>query len=79
MFCDDVEMAEEEGSRWRCCLFSVLVLLDRWWWLDRCWADECGFGGLLMAGSQWVLFGCLGVWIVMMVGYGLRYFFMMVA
>ena len=68
MFCDDVEMAEEEGSRWRCCLFSILVLLDRWWWLDRCWADECGFGGLLMAGSWWVLFGCLvcddgGLWV----------------
>jgi hypothetical protein len=30
MFCDDVEMAKEEGSRWMCCLFSVLVLLDRW-------------------------------------------------
>ncbi len=30
LFCDDVEMAKEEGSRWMCCLFSVLVLLDRW-------------------------------------------------
>ena len=68
MFCDDVEMAEEEGSWWRCYLFSVLVLLDKWWWLDKCWADECGFGGLLMAGSRWVLFGCLicddgGLWV----------------
>ena len=38
------------------------------------WFDECGFGGLLMADSRWVLFGCLSVWIVMMVGYGLWYF-----
>jgi hypothetical protein len=32
------------------------------------WFDECGFGGLLMAGSRWVLFGCLvcddgGLWV----------------
>jgi hypothetical protein len=55
---------------------SILVLLDRWWWLDRCWADECGFGGLLMAGSWWVLFGCL---VCDDGGYGLPYFSMMVA
>ena len=58
MVCDDVEIAEKEGSWWRWCLFSVLVLLERCWWLDRCWVDECGFGGLLMAGHSGF---CLGV------------------
>ena len=38
--------------------YGFFFFLERWWWLDRCRVDECGFCGLLMAGHSGF---CLGV------------------